>query len=392
MPLSNALKIAIPIVLLVLSGALAWWLIARKAEPATILTERKLPVVSITTIEPSRINVSVKSQGVIKPRTEILLIAEISSKVTYVHQALINDGFFRAGETLIRLDSRDYQFAITQAEADVAAARKELWQEQEEGKQAQTEWDTLGSGQATDFVLRKPHLAEKKAKLAAAEASLAQARLNLSRSELTAPFAGRIRNRQVDVGQFVKAGEPLVTLYPSDSVEVRLPISKEQARFLALPFQYPDGRPAQTGPSVILTAELAGKSQSWQGRIVRTESIVDEKSGMLTLVADIPQPFTYRPQQWPLTLGLFVSATIAGIDHDGVFTLPESALKSGYQVYVLDAEDRLRLRSVDVLRHDNDRLIVSGGLSIGERVLVAGLDLPIVGMKVQPQPLTVARP
>jgi len=175
-------------------------------------------------------------------------------------------------------------------------------------------------------------------------------------------------------------------LYPSDTLEVRLPIGAEQLRFLELPINYPDARHRRIGPKVDLSAELGGKTAHWQGRIVRTEGAVDEKTGVFYGVAEVREPFAYHPGQPSLALGLYVSAEITGIARDNLVALPSSALKAGFQVFVVDRDERLRLRNVEVLRSDRDTVVIGGGIQAGERVLVAGLDLPIEGMKVTVKP------
>ncbi|BBA33494.1 secretion protein HlyD [Methylocaldum marinum] len=384
---SVSLRILVPPLLLSASAITAWTLIDRKSEVTPKVAEREPPVVDVVPAKPELVRLNVHSQGVVAPRSEINLVAEIAGKVIRVHPAFAAGGFFKRGDVLVSIEPRDYDFAVTKAQALVAEARKELLREQEEAAQAAEEWQALGGGEPSEFVLHKPHLEERRAKLAAAEAELAEARLRRARCALYAPFAGRVRSKQVDVGQYVTAGETLGRLYATDVAEVRLPIAADQAEFLDLPLSYADGRNARIGPAVSLSARFGGKLHHWEGKIVRTEGVVDEKTGMLYAVAEIREPYGYREDRPPLAVGLFVHAEIEGLPRNDLVRLPQAALHSGYQVYLVDSEGRLRLRNVEIVHSGHDELIVSGGLAAGDSVMVSGVDLPVEGMRV-----TVAAP
>lgn len=376
------IKIVLPILLLSASAAVSWALIANKPATAPPAKNRPLPQVTVATAQPETLRMNVISQGIVKPRTEIDLVSEVAGKVVAIHPAFANGGFFKKGERLIAIDPRNYDYAITRAEALVAEARKELLREAAEAEQAQNEWQALGGGDANDFVLHKPHLAERRAKLAAAKADLAAARLNRSRCDLASPFAGRVRSKEADVGQYLDSGQIAARIYATDRAEVRLPVPSAELEFLDLPLTYPDAGQTSLGPAVKLSAQFAGRMHNWEGRIVRTEGALDDKTGLLYAVAEIRDPYAYRKDRPPLAAGLFVRAEIAGSERRDLIGIPRAALYGGYQVYVVDEDKRLRQRRVEVLRADSGRIVLSKGLLPGERVLVSGVELPVEGMQV----------
>lgn len=125
-----------------------------------------------------------------------------------------------------------------------------------------------------------------------ARAGLEQARRDLERSQIRAPFDGRVRDEHVDIGQFVTRGNVLGRLYATDYAEIRLPIPDHEIAFLDLP----DPRIAtpetlREGPEVILRAVFAGRPFEWRGRIVRTEAEIDAKSRMMNVVARVDDPY-----------------------------------------------------------------------------------------------------
>ncbi|NOV31723.1 efflux RND transporter periplasmic adaptor subunit [Methylomonas sp. ZR1] len=379
-PQALNLKILLPILVLLAAAGAAWAIIAGKPQTVQQSAEPTVPKVNVVRVEPQSLRLNVMSQGVVAPRETIDLVTEVGGKVAQVHSAMAAGGFFAANELLLTIDPRDYDYAIVAAEAQLAEAQRVLINEQAQVEQAQSEWQALGEGEPTALALRKPQLAEAQAKLKAAEADLAKAKLNRSRCELRAPFAGRVLSKQAGLGQYLPSGAVIARIYASDVAEVRLPISTEQLAFLELPL----GQHGKTGhwPAVTLRAELAGKPHSWQGRIVRSEAALDDNSGQLYLVAQVAEPFRESADRPPLLSGLFVQAEIEGVFREGLFSLPRTALNGLQQAKLVDAEQRLEIRQLQVLRHDAERVVVKAGLNPGERVVVSELPVAVAGMKV----------
>ena len=147
-----------------------------------------------------------------------------------------------------------------------------------------------------------------------AEASLTQAGHDLQRTKVKAPFAGRIRNKYVDVGQFVNRGNPVARIYAVDYAEVRLPIPDDAAAFVDLPIDYRGEGGEAPQPKVVLTADFGGEQFSWNGRIVRTEGELDPRTRMIHAVARVEDPYGRGddPNRPPFAVGLFVEAEIEG--------------------------------------------------------------------------------
>jgi RND family efflux transporter MFP subunit len=375
------IKMWLPILLLLGATGAAWAIVALKPQAAASMPESSAPSVEIIRAEPQTLRLNVISQGVVKPREEIDLVTEVSGKVIHVHPSLVAGGFFAENDSLLTVDPRPYDYAIVTAQAQVAEAERTLIAEQAQVEQAESEWRALGEGQASDLTLHKPQLAEAKAKLQAARADLAKAKLDRSRCELRAPFAGRVLNKRAGLGQSLQAGAVVARIFASDIAEVRLPIGIDQLAFLDLPL----GSSTSVfprGPAVTLSAEIAGKQQRWQGRIVRSEAALDETSGQLYLVAEVEQPFRSSPGRPPLLNGLFVQAEIEGVLREGLYALPRTALSSLQQAKLVDATQRLEMRALEVLRTESDRVIVTSGLQPGDRVIVSELPVPVAGMRV----------
>jgi multidrug efflux pump subunit AcrA (membrane-fusion protein) len=182
----------------------------------------------------------------------------------------------------------------------------------------------------------------------------------------------------VDVGQFVNRGAPIATLYASAESEVRLPIADRQLAYLSIPVGTLGELPPEQQPRVTLTADYAGQSLRWEGRIVRTEAAIDTASRMIHVVARVDN----AQQPVPMSVGLFVNAEIEGLLADNIVRLPRAALRDGNQVLVVTGDDQLTHRTIDPLRLYQDEVFVRAGLTAGERVCITPLQTVIDGMRV----------
>ena len=384
-PFLILLKIVAPLAILALAGLGAYTL-ASKRKPMQIQRPTVLaPLVRVQRIELQDLELSVRSQGTVNPRTESQFVTEVPGRVVWVAPTFVPGGFFDAGAVLLRIDERDYQDAKVRAQAEIARAQLRMTQEEAESEVAQKEWARLGYGEPKPLNLREPQLADARAALAATEAGLAKALRDLERTQIKAPYAGRVRNKNVDVGQVVVAATPLGTIYAIDYAEVRLPLPDDQLAYLDLPLSYRGESSSRSGPSVTLTAEFAGKTHEWEGRIVRTEGEIDPATRMVNVVAQVKNPYARGsdPDRPPLAAGMYVGAVIQGRRVSGVAVLPRSALRVDGRLLLVDAEERLRFREVQLLRATREQIVVSNGLQEGDRVCLSSMDAVTDGMTVR---------
>ena len=268
----------------------------------------------------------------------------------------------------------------------MARTKLQLAREQAEAEVAREEWKDLGAGEAaTALTLREPQLEDARAAVASAEANVITAERNLERTQIRAPYAGRLRRKNVDQGQFVTMGAPLATIYAVDFAEVRLPLPDDQLAYVELPLHYRGEKKRQKGPRVTLKADFAGETFEWTGEIVRTEGEIDPGSRMVHAVAQVKNPYGRGddPSRPPLAVGLYVEAEIEGTTAEGLAVLPRAALRGRSQVLVITPEDRLEFRDVDLLRTTREQIYVRGGLKEGERVCLSPLEAVTDGMQVR---------
>jgi RND family efflux transporter MFP subunit len=373
------LKAILPIVV-VIAGIIVMAILVQARPPVQKEEpEPQTPLVRVVRLEPADVRINIPSQGTVEAQHVSEIVAQVSGSVTAVAPEFAAGGRLRRGETILQLDPRDYQVALAQSEAALAQARTRLARVAAEAEIAREEWSELGAGSGTPLALQEPQLAEARAVVEAAEASLMQARLNLARTTIRAPFDGRILHKRVDLGQFVPAGSAVATVYAVEYAEVALPVTSRDLAFIDL-----GSIGTGSAPRVVLRSELAGAARQWEGRLVRTAGAIDPGSRMLELIARIENPFSREAlDALPMQVGMFVTAEIEGTLVEGVFLLPRGALRRDATVFVVDDQNRLRMRPVEVLRTTATEAVVRSGITRADRVILSPMETPVEGMTVQ---------
>ncbi len=373
-----------------------------KRQPEQKDVSREGPLVETVLTRTESLPVMIHTNGQVVPRVQINLVPEVSGKVTAVHPSMTVGGTFRTGDVLVTIDASDYELAVArakagvdqahsavgQARAQIATAETALQQEEAEAAISIEEWNQLNPGTTPPpLVARTPQVnaaraavASAKAQLASAEAmvksaftTLADAELDLARTEVAAPFNGRVLSESVDIGQFVSTGMTLAHVYGSDEAKITVPLEQRQLRWLSLD---PNG-PAMT---VRVTGSVNGNTHTWIGRAVRTAGEVDARSRMTDLIIEVKRED--NADLPPLVPGMFVEVDLTGRTVDNVIRLPRRALHDGDTIWIYN-EGKLNYRSVSVTHTDRESLWITTGLEPDERVIISPIDAHTEGMTIR---------
>ena len=122
----------------------------------------------------------------------------------------------------------------------------------------------------------------------------------------------------------------------------------------------------------------------WQAQVVRTEGVVDEASRVIYAVAQVVDPYGVLGQsdQDELKVGTFVRAAIEGRSAGNVVVLPRFVLRENNTVLVADADNKLDVRTVEVVRSEPNQVYIASGVSTGEKVVTTTLDVPVTGLEL----------
>jgi RND family efflux transporter MFP subunit len=311
-----------------------------------------------------------------------VLVAEVSGKIVSVSADFVAGGFFHKGDVLLQIDPSDYRAGLKRAEAALASKKAKLADETARSEQALKDWQNMGKqGQPSALGLRKPQMADAQANVSAAEADVEKARRDLERTLITVPYDGLVRQKAVDIGQYVSPGTRLGITFAIETAEVRLPLTSNDLLYLDLPTGTRVNSAEVFYPPVTLSTQSA---DHWQAQIIRTEGVVDEASRVVYAVAQVVDPYGVlgQSQQKELKIGTFVTAEIQGLQADNVVVLPRSVLLSGQKVMIVNDQNQLEILAVNVLRTEPKRVYISDGIAPGSRVITTTLDAPVPGTKL----------
>ncbi len=331
----------------------------------------KIPFVESMMLIPQNTRASISSQGIISPSASITLISELGSKVEWISLKMQTGSSFLKGDTLIILDKRDYELALITAESNVLNAKVNLEREKAESDLATKEWKRVGAGSGSDLALRKPQLAKANATFAASEANLERAQRNLKRTVFIAPFDGRVKLKNIDVGATVFPGTILGTIYKSKAFEVRLPIADQDVPFTGLSF---NGQKIKSFKQ--LDVQFTQGENIFDGKIIRAEAEVDPLTRMLSVVAQINNDVTNN-----IVVGQFVQAIIYGNEISDVTILPRASVRNE-SIWVIDKDLKLFNRPVEIVRFESEFALVGEGLEEGDRLLTSRLSSLVNGLQV----------
>lgn len=377
-------QVFISLLLLTLAAGATFLLYKNRPQAEISEPAAEVVTVDVVSVEKESVRIPVSIQGTVTPLHQTTLVAEVAGRVTEVAAEFNVGGFIDKGQMLLRIDPRDYRTALLRAQAAVASAESALAQEKGRAEVALQEWKKLPAGsqrsdEAKALYLRKPQLAQAKSELLAAQANLDTARDNLERTIIRAPYAAIISSKAAELGQYLAPGSTVATIFSIDYAEVRLPIPQSKLDYLDLPglAGYEQVR------AIDLSVDIGGITTHWQARLHRSEGVFDERSRVLYTVARIEDPYALKhPERPPLRVGTFVNATIEGRQMDDLIVLPRRLLRSGNTLWVIDSDNYLRNRQVEVLRAGREVIYVVSGLKEGERVCLTNLDGSLAGSMV----------
>lgn len=369
-------QIIIPIIILAIGAAGMAAFFSMKKPPEEKPVVDNTPIVAVSDIVVTPMNLEVSSHGMVTPKYETQLIAQVNGEIVELSDTFVRGGFVVKDQLLARIDPNDYQAALIDAQASMATARAALEKEVAQGKVAEREWNKITNSSPTELSLRKPQLAQELARVKAAQASVLRAERNLERTEIRAPYDAMISSRDIGLGSFVGVGNKIGHVLATKTAKVRLPVADNQLEFLTN---------QGVGAEVKLIGDYAGKTTQWSATIVRSEGVVDSQTRMGYLVAEFSDPYQLKDNKnnsmEPLRFGSYINAKIVGRDIASAAVVPRHLVIKG-QVAILDVESKLQYVDINIVRQQGSNVIVSSGLADGDRLIVSALDYPVDGMKL----------
>lgn len=342
------------------------------------------PEVGVITLATRAVQLTTELPG----RTAAFRIAEVRPQVEgIILKRLFTEGSeVRAGQPLYEIDAATYRAALMRAEASLASAEAQLNAArllserygplQEQGVVSKQEYDNAVAARKSG-----------EAAVASAKAALETARIDLNYTQVRSPIPGRIGRSLASEGALVTRNQdaPLATVAQLDPIYVD--VTQSSSDLLRLQRDFAAGRlqrDANQNARVTLLLE-DGTEYPHAGSLQFSEVTVESSTGSVLLRAVFPNPDRI------LLPGMFVRATLSQGSNSEALLVPNAAVQRNARgeptVLVVDAENKVSERVIQVGTSVGSEWLVTGGLAAGERVIVEGLQKARAGITVTPAPV-----
>jgi multidrug efflux pump subunit AcrA (membrane-fusion protein) len=388
-----------------------------KPQPKKEPEDAVAPLVEVARAQKGTRSIRMVLTGEVQPSMKVIVMPEVGGKVVWQHPDLVPGGRFKKGETILRIDPRDYALALKQQQAQLAAQQLNVQMEKARQRVAEEEWQlyqkerkqagltkppkpkTEGEpDEGEALALRKPHLESAEVAVGAVKTSIAKAQLQLSRTIVDAPFNAVVQSENVDLGQLVGPSMQLLTLVGTDTFWVQVSIPFDKLPYVKLP------KDGEAGSPALVWLDTGHGRVERKGEVIRLLGDLDPVGRLARVLVEVKDPMLIESAPrlatgdegdkavsgLPLLLGSFVHVEIEGLELENVAEIPRRALQTDGKVYVLADDDTLRIEKVTVVWGSNDSVLVTGPLKDGERLVTTNLQTAVQGMKLRP--LEAAKP
>ncbi|MCK5808748.1 efflux RND transporter periplasmic adaptor subunit [bacterium] len=361
--------------LIIILGAVVLFLVMTKLRtaPHAVEQEEHIPTISVKSFSQKTHTIKLTATGTVRSETAVTLLPEVVGKIVFISKKMNRGGYFRKGDLLFRIDSREYALQVESASAAVEQQEVRYQTELAQAKIAKEEWESFQKdnpdAEAGELTLREPQLKMAQANLDAAKAQLNVAKLRLAKTEIHAPFKGRVVERRVGKGQFVAMGSQLATIISTEKIEIALPLPVEEVALV----------PLDKKPEALIY--ITGKKEPIKGIVVRSAAQLDARSRMLDLIVAI-SPSQKKNSGTTLIDGAFVSVHIMGKEMKNLFVIPRE-LFHGEELWIDDG-GLLKILKPQIIAHEKEHLIISGkSLPATISIVSSMLEIAVDGAKLQ---------
>jgi len=366
------------------------WLLA--PQPVLQTPQPEAPLVRTASLDVKSGSVIVNGQGLVRPRAEVTLTAQVSGEIIYTSPSMVSGGVFDIGQELVRIDPRPYRAALTQTEAQKRALEANLtYLDKQLTRNTQLSVQGAASQQRADETLSQRD--QVRAQIAGLAAAIQSRNIELERTVITAPFAGRVVSEKVDIGSVVGPGQEVGRIFALDTAEVVVPLTDSEAALI--PGIWRLDQSEREKQQAWATTTHRGKKYRWTGYVDRVEAGLDAQTRTVDVVVRIPHPDypgepsepngvadTFEPP--PLLMGTYVNVEIEGTYLTNYAIVPRAAVRSGNTLWVMSPENRLSISSIKVIQRSGEyATIQASGLVANSQIIVTDLNVVSDGMLVR---------
>ncbi|NGF57908.1 efflux RND transporter periplasmic adaptor subunit [Parapedobacter sp. SGR-10] len=299
---------------------------------------------------------------------------EIRAEVTgYITNIYVNDGaYVNKGQRLYEIDRTRYQAAVDQAKANLEIAKANLDRVQKDLQRYQSlaEKDAIAK-QTLDYATTD--VSNQKAQVQAAEAALTTAQTNLQRSVIVAPFSGNIGISQVRNGALVSAGSTLLnTISSTNPIAVEFQINERDIS------EFSKLQNGNANTQIYVTLPDGSRFEE-TGRISTIDRAVDSQTGTIKVRASFSNGSNI------LRAGMNATLNVESKSKEEQLIIPYKAVfeqLGTFNVYTVNDSSKVELKQISLGQKIDDKIVVTSGLEVGQKIVVDGTTTLRPGSKV----------
>ncbi len=361
------------------AAAFVWWKLSERPglqseKPDQI---RRVPVQTRQVSAYSQ-TLFIRAGGTVQPRRSLALVPQVRGRLVWVNPSLIAGGRLGSGETIVRIDSRDYRIALDRAKAALVRGQAGLKMEKGRGRVAEKEWAYFKKRQSgdkngdRDLALRQPQLESARALVRSRSADVRTARLNLDRTRIEAAFDSLVLEQSAAPGQVVSPGQPIAQLVKTDVFDVHVRVPPGKLAMIRFPGEGSEGSRA------VVILEAGDRSFRYRARVTGQVPAVDPRGRMATVIVSVPDPLTQNPDQ-PLLLNTFVSVEIVSRLQGTFSAVPREAVRYRSRVFLFK-QGKLHIVAPGIQWRLPDLVLTDETIQPGDQVIVSPVPAPVEGM------------
>jgi RND family efflux transporter MFP subunit len=339
---------------------------------------KKVATVQVVHLKKGPVPMQIKGTGTVIPARKVKLTPEVSGTVAWTAPQFAAGGIIKKGETILRIDTKDYDIALRKSRSTLATAEAELMLEEGQQRVAREGVRLLDESKSsakysTALALRKPQLMKAKAELEKARAEVAQAKLNLTRCVLRAPFDVMIQETSVNLGSRITTSTNVATLVDIDEYWVEAAVPVDRLEHLGL-----------SRKNITATVVRQGGVSKWKGDVLRLTGTLTESTRLARVVVAIKDPRGLKSQNFtmPLMLGDYVDVTIDGNTIESAYKIPRSLVRNENELW-LYANGQLAIRKLNIIWKSPEAVYVTEGISKSDAIVSSNLSNAYSGMALR---------
>ncbi len=335
------------------------------------------PTVSVLEVALQPVENTVTLPGRVSPLRQSQVRPQVEGVIT---ERLFEEGaFVEKGQQLYQIDDSRYAAQLASARADVksAEANRKTLEARAERYKGLLDKNAVSQQEYDDAVAQA---AQADAQISVARAAVELAQVDLDFTKVYAPISGQISRSYMTVGALVTSNQTqqLATITQLDPIYVDMQQSGKGVLKLRRAMQE-----SGTLPVTLVLDDMTGESYEHEGKLKFSEVTVDETTGAVALRAEFPNPESL------LMPGLFTKARVI-ISNTQELLVPQRAATrqpdTSLSVMVVNAENKVEARTISIAGSYGDQYIVTGGISAGDKVIVAGYQKVKPGTQVNTKP------